>query len=72
MTSEVFIQEEHHKILLVDDTPANIQMLNEILQGDYPIFFATNEADKALYRAKENDGNRVDAMGDDIWEKLSS
>ena len=33
------------KILIVDDTPANIQILHEVLQSDYAIFFATNGPD---------------------------
>lgn len=39
------MQEERQKILIVDDTPANIQILHEILQSDYVIFFATNGPD---------------------------
>jgi serine phosphatase RsbU (regulator of sigma subunit) len=39
------MQEKQHKILIVDDTPTNIQILNEVLQGDYAIFFATNGPD---------------------------
>jgi len=37
--------EGQHKILIIDDTPANIQILNEVLQGAYVIFFATSGAD---------------------------
>jgi signal transduction histidine kinase len=32
----------HHKILLVDDMPGNIKVLNEILSPDYQILFATD------------------------------
>ncbi len=39
------MQEEQQKILIVDDTPANIQILHEVLQNDYAIFFATNGPD---------------------------
>ena len=39
------MQEERQKILIVDDTPANIQILHEVLQSDYIIFFATNGPD---------------------------
>jgi phosphoserine phosphatase RsbU/P len=39
------MQEERQKILIVDDTPANIQILNEVLQSNYVIFFATNGPD---------------------------
>jgi len=30
------------KILIVDDTPANIQILNEVLQTDFDVYFALN------------------------------
>lgn len=33
---------ERQKILIIDDTPANIQVLNEFLRAEYAIFFATN------------------------------
>jgi len=33
------------KILIIDDTPANIQILNEFLHQDYAIFFSTNGPD---------------------------
>ena len=36
------------KILIVDDTPANIQILNEFLMGDYDIYFAMNGKDALL------------------------
>ena len=39
------MQKEQQSILIVDDTPANIQLLHEILQGSYDIFFATNGTD---------------------------
>ena len=42
MTSEVAMQHVRHKILIIDDTPANIQILNELLQLDYDIYFSTN------------------------------
>jgi diguanylate cyclase (GGDEF)-like protein len=45
MTSEVAMQSERHKILIIDDTPANIQLLNEFLQQDYAVFFSTNGPD---------------------------
>jgi diguanylate cyclase (GGDEF)-like protein len=34
-----------HKVLIVDDTPTNIEVLYKILQGDYDVFFAKNGAD---------------------------
>jgi sigma-B regulation protein RsbU (phosphoserine phosphatase) len=39
------MQAERQKILIVDDTPANIQILHEVLQSDYTVFFATNGPD---------------------------
>lgn len=33
-----------HKLLIVDDTPANIQILHQIFQSEYDIFFATSGA----------------------------
>ncbi len=39
------MKEGLQKILIIDDTPTNIQILNEVLQGDYGIFFATNGPD---------------------------
>jgi diguanylate cyclase (GGDEF)-like protein len=33
------------KILIIDDTPANISILNEVLQGEYDVFFATSGAE---------------------------
>ncbi|HXC93961.1 MAG TPA: diguanylate cyclase [Geobacteraceae bacterium] len=45
MTSEVAMQDGRHKILIIDDTPANIQILNEFLRQDYAIFFSTNGPD---------------------------
>lgn len=37
--------EERQKLLIVDDTPANVQILHEVLHGDYDIFFATSGPD---------------------------
>jgi diguanylate cyclase (GGDEF)-like protein len=34
-----------HKILVIDDTPANISILNETLRHDYEVFFATSGAE---------------------------
>jgi CheY-like chemotaxis protein len=39
------MSEEKQKILIVDDTPANIQILNETLKDDYEIYFAMNGTD---------------------------
>ncbi len=45
MTSEIAIDNSRYKILIIDDTPDNIQVLNEFLRQDYDIFFATNGPD---------------------------
>ncbi len=42
---------ERQKILIVDDTPANIQILNEALKDDYDIYFAVDGKD-ALQNAQ--------------------
>ena len=47
------MREERQKILIVDDTPTNIQILNEVLQGDYDIFFATNGPDGIFIAQRE-------------------
>ena len=51
MTDLTVRQDDRQKILIVDDTPANIEILNEVLQNDYAIFFATNGSD-ALHIAQ--------------------
>lgn len=33
--------QERQKLLIIDDTPANVQILHEVLHGAYDIFFAT-------------------------------
>lgn len=45
--------DERLMILLVDDAPANIQMLNETLKDEYKLFFATNGRD-AIRITKES------------------
>jgi diguanylate cyclase (GGDEF)-like protein len=45
MTDLTVRQDGRQKILIVDDTPANIQLLNAFLQDDYTIFFSTNGQD---------------------------
>lgn len=42
MTGFAAMAENPQKILVVDDTIANIQILNEIFQDEYQIFFATS------------------------------
>src|SRR3954447_15080948 len=39
------LNRDRHKILIVDDTLANIEILHKILQGDYDLFFAKNGPD---------------------------
>lgn len=39
------MKSRRQKILIIDDTPYNIQVLNEFLRHDYDIFFSTNGAD---------------------------
>jgi diguanylate cyclase (GGDEF)-like protein len=47
------MQEGRQKILIIDDTPANIQILNEFLQCDYDIFFSTNGQNGILIAQRE-------------------
>ena len=47
------MQKEQQSILIVDDTPANIQILHEVLHGNYDIFFATNGTDGIRIARKE-------------------
>jgi PleD family two-component response regulator len=42
---ETGMPEEKQKILIVDDTPTNIQILNELLTDEYEIYFAVNGKD---------------------------
>lgn len=44
--------EKKGKVLIVDDSPSNIQILNSILKSDYDIFFAINGED-AIKNATE-------------------
>lgn len=39
------MSEERQKILIVDDTPANIQILHETLKEEYEVYFALNGKD---------------------------
>jgi len=45
MTTEIAKQTGRQKILIIDDTPVNIQILNGFLRQDYDIFFSTNGPD---------------------------
>jgi len=38
------MNKERQKLLIVDDTPANIQILHQIFQSEYDIFFSTSGA----------------------------
>src|SRR3989337_3522534 len=42
---ETRMSEEKQKILIVDDTPTNIQILDEVLKDEYEIYFAVNGKD---------------------------
>jgi diguanylate cyclase (GGDEF)-like protein len=46
--------DSRQRVLIVDDQPANIRVMAEILQGDYELFFATSGA-KALEVVAAND-----------------
>ncbi|MBJ6724120.1 diguanylate cyclase domain-containing protein [Geomesophilobacter sediminis] len=45
MTDISVLNRDRHKILIVDDTLANIEILHKILQGDYDLYFAKNGPD---------------------------
>ncbi len=57
------MMEEKQRILIVDDTPSNIRILNDILRDEYSISISTNGAD-ALELA--NSENRPDLILLDI------
>jgi diguanylate cyclase (GGDEF)-like protein len=52
MRSLTLERQGRQKILIVDDTLANIEILHKILQGDYDVFFAKNGRDglKVVHR----------------------
>lgn len=43
---------ENYKVLIVDDEPNNLKLLQQILKGHYTLLFATN-GEKALAAAYE-------------------
>lgn len=47
------METEQSSILIVDDNPINIQILNEILNTEHELFFATNGRDALRVAAKE-------------------
>lgn len=53
MNSGSSVQNRRQKILIVDDTLANIEILHKILQDDYDIFFAKSGADGVRIVKKE-------------------
>ena len=53
MKNESAGQHRRQKVLIVDDTLANIEILYKILQGDYDIFFAKSGADGVRIVKKE-------------------
>jgi diguanylate cyclase (GGDEF)-like protein len=53
MTRKAIAQKERQKVLIVDDTPANIEILYKILKEEYDIHFAKNGADGLRIVEKE-------------------
>ncbi len=70
--------DQRQKILIVDDEPTNIEILNEILQGDYRILFSTNGEDAIkIAHAKQPDLILLDVMmpgmdGNEVCTKLKA
>ncbi len=61
------MQERQFKILIIDDTVANIQILNEIFQLEYEIFFATSgSAGIEIARREQPDIILLDIMMPDM------
>ncbi len=72
------MRNERQKILIIDDTPANIQVLNGVLRDDYGVHFATNgEEGISLARKEAPDLILLDIMmpgvdGYDVCRQLKS
>ncbi|OPX88728.1 PleD family two-component system response regulator [Pelotomaculum sp. PtaB.Bin117] len=72
------VDNARQKILIVDDMPANIIILHEILQDEYEIFFATSGADAlAIVQAEKPDLVLLDIImpgmdGYEVCEKLKA
>lgn len=47
------MEAERHKILIIDDIPANIQIMHAVLRDDYTVFFATSGRDGIRMAQKE-------------------
>ena len=47
------MEAERHKILIIDDVPANIQIMHAVLRDDYAVFFATSGSDGIRMAQKE-------------------
>jgi len=47
------MEAERHKILIIDDVPANIQIMHAVLRDDYSVFFATSGRDGIRMAQKE-------------------
>ena len=61
------LNNRRQKILIVDDTLANIEILHKILQGDYEIFFAKSGADGVrIVRQEKPDLILLDIMMPDM------
>src|SRR5689334_7095796 len=55
MNASSGIEQEKKLVLVVDDAPANIRVVNEILRGSYRVRVATN-GEKALELANDSSG----------------
>lgn len=47
------MEAERQKILIIDDVPANIQIMHAVLRDDYAVFFATSGSDGIRMAQKE-------------------
>ncbi len=69
--------EKKHKILVVDDEPANLMLLREILQNDYHLIFAKNGKDAIKRVEQKPDLVLLDIMmpemdGYEVCQRLKS
>ncbi|MCM0082574.1 diguanylate cyclase [Geomonas sp. Red32] len=67
MSRKVSGQEKKQRVLIVDDTPANVEVLHRILRGDYALFFAGNGANAIKVAQRERpDLILLDVMMPDV------
>ena len=67
MNGNEAIYKKRQKVLIVDDTPANIAILHKILQKDYHIFFAKSGSDAVrIVRREKPDLILLDIMMPDM------